>query len=476
MMPRMNGYQVCRLLKSDPRTAAIPIVICTVHSLESERRYAMTSGADNYLVKPFDPADLVRVARTLLAGRPARAERDAGARGPRHPTSTDSILSDVNSLLDRRLMQLTTLQHLAAAIAETLHLDGVLGIVLQSIVTDLGYPGGMIFLVGEAGRLEEQVAQREPLVLDPALHPAFGRALAEGGVVTLAGEQLLREAPPEFCARLGASAALLVPIRAKNRPIGLLVVESAADPGRDQREFLLTIANQSGLAIENANLYARTLQLSITDGLTDLYNYRHLCERLDGEVARARRYRLPLGLLLIDIDRFKVFNDRYGHLLGDEVLRVVAHCIRANTRDVDIVARYGGEEFCVVLQEIGEGVRAHAERICEAVAAVRVAVPGASVGVTVSVGAAVSHGGEPGARELLLRADEALYRAKEAGRNRALVWEERPGGDPRVRRGSMEAEVTEPGLAGCCSCQGTFSLQAFPSRRRRPLTCAGALC
>ena len=209
-------------------------------------------------------------------------------------------------------------------------------------------------------------------------------------------------------------------------------MESAADPGRDQREFLLTIANQSGLAIENANLYARTLQLSITDGLTGLYNYRHLCERLDGEIARGRRYRLPLGLLLVDIDRFKSFNDLYGHLVGDEVLRAVAHCIRANTRDVDIVARYGGEEFCVVLQEIGEGVRAHAERICEAVAAVRVAVPGASVGVTVSVGAAVSHGGEPGSRELLRRADAALYRAKEAGRNRALVWEARPGGEIRA--------------------------------------------
>jgi two-component system cell cycle response regulator len=422
MMPRMNGYQVCRLLKNDQRTAAIPIVICTVRTLESERRYAMTSGADEYLVKPFDPADLTRVVRGLLAGRPA-VERDRGA-SARHPTSTDSILSDVNALLDRRLMQLTILQHLAEAMAGTLHLDGVLGIVLQSIVTDLGYTGGMIFLVGAGGLLEERVAQREPLTLDPERHPVFGRVLAEHRVVILHGPELLRDAPPEFSARIGASTAILVPIQAKGTPIGLLVVESVgAVVGRDQRDFLQTLANQSGLAIENANLYARTLQLSITDGLTGLHNYRHFCERLESEIARARRYRLPLGLLLIDIDRFKSFNDRYGHLLGDEVLKVVAHCIRSNSRDVDLVARYGGEEFCVILQEIGEGIRAHAERICEAVAALRIPVGETCEGVTVSVGAAVSRGGEPGVHELIRRADAALYEAKEGGRNRVNVWE-----------------------------------------------------
>ncbi|HEY5999414.1 MAG TPA: diguanylate cyclase [bacterium] len=428
MMPRMNGYQVCRLLKNDPRTAGIPIVICSVRSLESEKRYAHTSGADEYLVKPFDSQALVGLVRGLLAGRPPVAGRERGAAGPATPTSTDSILSDVNRLLDRRLMQLTILQHLSAAMAGTLDLDGVLSVVLQSIVADLGYPGGMIFLTGEDGRLGERVARGEPLVIDPARFPLFGRALAGGGALVLHGEELMREAPPEFCARIGAPGAVLVPIQAKGTPIGLLVVESAAGAERDQREFLETIANQSGLAIENANLYARTLQLSITDGLTGLFNYRHFCERLENEIARARRYRLPLGLLLVDIDRFKSFNDRYGHLLGDEVLRAVAHCIRSNTRDVDLVARYGGEEFCVILQEVGEGIRAHAERVREAVAAVRIPVEGGGEGVTVSVGAAVSQGGEPGANGLLGRADEALYRAKAGGRNRVSVWDGSPAG------------------------------------------------
>jgi diguanylate cyclase (GGDEF)-like protein len=447
MMPRMNGYQVCRLLKNDPQTSWIPIVICTVRSLESEKLYAYTSGADQYLVKPFDSQDLVRLVRRLLADHPGPPVRDRGATALRHPTSTDTILSDVNRLLDRRLMQLTILQHLAAAMAGTLHLDGVLGIVLQSIVTDLGYAGGMLFLSGERGLLEERVAQSQPLALDPERYPVFGRALAGGKVVVLRTEEMLQDTPPEFCARIGAPTAILVPIQAKGRPIGLLVVESAAGfVERDQRDFLLTLANQSGLAIENANLYARTLQLSITDGLTGLYNYRHFCERLETEIARSRRYRLPIGLLLIDIDRFKAFNDRYGHLLGDEVLKAVARCIRSNTRDVDLVARYGGEEFCVILQEIGDGIRAHAQRICEAVAAERIEVAGDSVGVTVSLGAAVSLGGDPGTHEFIRRADEALYHAKNGGRNRIEVWSDRAGPGGAAAAGST------------------------------PLTCPGSLC
>jgi len=423
MMPRMNGYQVCRLLKSDPQTAGIPIIICTVRSLESEKLYAYTSGADHYLVKPFDPSELVRLARRILAEQPAPAARRR-AKGTRHPTSTDSILSDVNRLLDRRLMELTILQHLTGAMAGTLHLDGVLGIVLQSIVNDLGYSGGMIFLASD-GLLEERVARLEPLAIDPARHPVFGRALAENRVVILHAEEMLQEAPPQFCARIHAPTAILVPIQSKGSPIGLLVVESSAPMvDRDQRDFLLTLANQSGLAIENANLYARTLQLSITDGLTGIYNYRHFCERLDQEISRSRRYHMPLGLLLVDIDRFKYFNDRFGHLLGDEVLKAVAHAIRSNTRDVDFVARYGGEEFSVILQEIGSGeIAAYAERIRNAVAAVQIAVPGGgSQGVTVSIGAAVSQDGDPEAHEFIRRADAALYAAKEEGRDRVSLW------------------------------------------------------
>jgi two-component system cell cycle response regulator len=107
------------------------------------------------------------------------------------------------------------------------------------------------------------------------------------------------------------------------------------------------------------------------------------------------------------------------------VLKAVAATIRSNTRDIDVVARYGGEEFCVILQEIGlEEIAAYAERVHAAVATVRIAVAGgAPQGVTVSIGAAVSQGGDPDAHEFIRRADAALYLAKESGRDRVRVWD-----------------------------------------------------
>jgi diguanylate cyclase (GGDEF)-like protein len=197
--------------------------------------------------------------------------------------------------------------------------------------------------------------------------------------------------------------------------------------GRSQKEFFLTLASQAGLAIENANLYEKTLRLSITDGLTEIYNYRYFCQRLDRELSRAKRYSHTLGLLIIDIDHFKMFNDRYGHLLGDDVLRSVAAIIKSKTRDVDVVARYGGEEFSVILSEItvDEAV-VYAERVREAVDAFGLTLPsGETIGVTVSLGVAINPNGSTGEKEFISRADQALYRAKELGRNRACLWGEK---------------------------------------------------
>ena len=244
----------------------------------------------------------------------------------------------------------------------------------------------------------------------------------------LEAEDFYGAAPAEFQRLIQTHTVILVPIHAKGKPIGLLVVESA--PGqpvdRNMKLFLSTLASQAGLAIENASLYEKTRQLSITDGLTEIYNYRYFRERLTSELARAKRYSDTLGLLIIDIDHFKRFNDDYGHLLGDEVLRKVASIISANTRDVDVVARYGGEEFGVILSEADvDTIMAYAERIRAAVEAFSLSLAaGTKIGVTVSLGVAVSIGGEIEDRDLISRADQALYSAKDMGRNRVCVWKE----------------------------------------------------
>lgn len=168
--------------------------------------------------------------------------------------------------------------------------------------------------------------------------------------------------------------------------------------------------------------------LSITDSLTGLFNRRHFIEESEREIARARRYHLPTGMLLLDIDHFKRINDTYGHTTGDEALKAFAAACQKALRTNDILGRLGGEEFGVFLpQTDADGAALVAERIRHAVEAIRLSHDSKAtdrdsqtVSLTVSIGVAAGCGGEPGVDALLSRADEALYRAKAAGRNRVV--------------------------------------------------------
>ncbi len=162
--------------------------------------------------------------------------------------------------------------------------------------------------------------------------------------------------------------------------------------------------------------------ISITDSLTGLYNRKHLMETLDKEVSRSRRHQHIFSLLIIDIDHFKEYNDTYGHLAGDEVLRRLAAVFKESIRSCDYAARYGGEEFIFVLPETGaeDGAQA-AERIRRRVAEEQVGSDDKPIVVTVSVGVASYpiDGTDP--ESIIRKADGALYKAKERGRNRIVV-------------------------------------------------------
>ncbi len=175
------------------------------------------------------------------------------------------------------------------------------------------------------------------------------------------------------------------------------------------------------LRIRRAFDLEQTRRMANTDGLTGLYNHRHLQERLQQEIERAERYDRPLSVIMADLDHFKSFNDAFGHPRGDELLIAVARTLRHLSRASDILARYGGEEFTLVLPETSAAeAQVLAERVRQCVAALEIEEPpsrrGAETGVTLSLGLASY---APGAtkEELIEAADVALYRAKRAGRD-----------------------------------------------------------
>jgi diguanylate cyclase (GGDEF)-like protein len=171
-----------------------------------------------------------------------------------------------------------------------------------------------------------------------------------------------------------------------------------------------------------AEYHEEIYRLTILDGLTQIHNRRYMVEFLEREVVRSQRHDRPLSVLILDIDRFKSFNDSFGHLCGDFVLRELASRIRETVRKEDLFARYGGEEFALVLVETPhEEAVLVAERMREMVASTPFRFEATPLNLTVSIGVATTSG-EPGLSpgELLRTADERLYEAKRRGRNRVV--------------------------------------------------------
>ena len=214
----------------------------------------------------------------------------------------------------------------------------------------------------------------------------------------------------------------VAPLVFDERLMGALQVNSD-DPSRvwQENEVLLlrTVADQVAVAVNHAGLFAQIQQQALTDALTGCYNRRSFELQLDKEIMMARRTRQPLSLLMLDLDRFKHLNDTAGHDAGDEALRELAICFREELRGVDSAARFGGDEFALILpQAVTEGALFVAERVRARIERIHIPEFG---NLTASIGVASFPGHATSRAELFRAADDALYAAKRAGRNRVCV-------------------------------------------------------
>ncbi len=217
----------------------------------------------------------------------------------------------------------------------------------------------------------------------------------------------------------GLTNVLSAPLVANGELLGAIVISRRRDtPWPDQaRRMLAAAATEASAALARTVAHRAAETAAATDALTGLPNRRYFQEYV-GLLGKGRRADDTIGILMIDVDRFKLLNDRHGHAVGDVVLRAVARTIAATVRDVDLPARYGGEEFVVLLRDPSRQVALEVgERIREAVARIDLGAVGVEQ-VTVSVGATVGGGGAERVEDLVAAADRALYRAKRFGRNR----------------------------------------------------------
>jgi len=219
----------------------------------------------------------------------------------------------------------------------------------------------------------------------------------------------------------------VIPLEINKQVSGYLVAGGVKD---EDKETFNILSQQFILGIKRVLLYQKVQELAITDSLTGVFSRRYYLERLAEELERSVKFNHHFSFLMIDVDRFKYFNDNYGHLVGDAILKTVAKTTRDCIRQIDLIGKYGGDEFSAILIETDKtGAPVAAERIRQAIENRLVRVYDEDLHITVSIGISVFPEDAKDLPTLIDRADKALYEAKKQGRNRVSVFGQHEKGE-----------------------------------------------
>jgi two-component system, cell cycle response regulator len=396
MMPGMDGHEVCRRLKQNPRTAQIPVVMITALDQPADRVAGLEAGADDFLTKPVNDIALITRVKSLV----------------RLKTLTDELMMRVSTSTE-------------------------IGLDDAFDPANLGGEGGKVLLVDDSPATIERVkgilAAHHTVDHEPDPQEALFRA-AEGdydlAIISLNLKQIdgLR-----LCSHLRSlDRTRLLPILVVVDPDDNVRLLRGLDLGVndylvrpiDRNEMLARVRTQvrrkrfSDRLRDNVQM---TIEMAVTDGLTGLHNRRYLERHLATLVQQAIAREKPLSLLVLDIDHFKAINDSFGHAVGDDVLREFSRRVRKAVRGIDLACRMGGEEFVIAMPDTDAALAyLVGERLRQKIAVDRFSIPESeeSIEVTVSIGISSLSSTEDTPAILLKRADEALYDAKRAGRNR----------------------------------------------------------
>lgn len=405
MMPGLDGFEVCRRLKSDPATMHVPVIIVTALADPQDRVDGLEAGADDFLTKPFD--DIALFARVSSLTRMKMMIDELRLRDE---TSRDLGQEDAASFMSAAPPSGTEILVVSDDTALVATLQSTLRDALRCRVQHCADEAAMRALMAnndfDAFLLDDRPAGSghgaDALRLCAVLRTR--PETRQAAVLVIVGEG--RSDRANVALDIGASDYVLQPI-------------DTAELTARMRSQLRRKRYSDQL---RSNMRDSMVQ-AVTDHMTGVYNRRYAAGHLENLLARKAESGAPLAAMMLDLDRFKSINDRFGHPAGDRVIREFARRLVASCRPADLVARMGGEEFLVVMPDISPELAARvAERVRAAVEEPDFSISdeGDTLGVTVSIGLAI-HEQDESADELIRRADLALYDSKNAGRNRVTL-------------------------------------------------------
>jgi diguanylate cyclase (GGDEF)-like protein len=408
-LPDMTGKQVIKSLEK--KNYSVPFIIITGHGDEKIAVEMMKQGAKDYLVKGTDFIDILpHVVTRVINDLTREKELDAAERA-----------------VAERQKELSVLYKVSSTISQTIDMDKLFTVIFDTVtdidILDIEKKIGIFFI------------QDDRLML--VSHEGFPQALIDNHRAIKVGDCLCGLAAKEkkvIISRncnndsrhtmnypeMTAHGHIIIPLNARGKVIGVLCLYLPPDVEVEENKIKLldAIGNQIGVAIDNARLYEKAKKYALHDPLTGLANRRMMDIVFERNLSRAKRTSEPFSVIMLDIDHFKKYNDTNGHAEGDKLLVALAGLIVKETRKIDLVVRFGGEEFLVLLPEtdlnrageVAERMRNSIEQQAE---------------TTISLGVASYDKKMLSEEELIRSADEALYKAKERGRNLVVVSERR---------------------------------------------------
>ena len=399
MMPDMDGFEVCRRLKSNPATHHIPVIMVTALDQPSDKVRGLEAGADDFLPKPISELALIARVRSLAR---------------------------LKMVTDELRMRVLTSHEIGIKSPE------------REAVADTGRDGRVLIVDDRPAsyeRIAATLSKEHAVEVEVDPNQALFHA-ADGNY-----DLLIVSLGLEHFDALRLCSQVRSLDRTRNLPI--LAITEPDNTARMLRGLEIGVNDFLIRPIDKNELLARTrsqvrkrryterlrdnvqmsIEMAITDALTGLFNRRYMESHLGTLIEQAAARGKPLSALVLDIDYFKAINDNHGHDAGDDVLRDFALRIKRSIRGIDLACRYGGEEFVIIMPETDMAVAAMvAERLRRRIAAESFAIAQGSrqIPVTISIGIAGLRGKDDTAPALLKRADQALYRAKRDGRNRVV--------------------------------------------------------
>lgn len=431
MMPNLNGYQLCRLLKNNPVTKEIPIILLTVLDKKIDRFWGNKSGANRFISKTADYEEIKESAGKIIKQNPISDEYKQTLLT--NIVSDETIQNQINDVLDELLMNSTFLNEFRELGEFLTHEKVLIEKTFELLGSFIDYNIAGLF-INNPDKNEKNILHLDinknsvsKFVIEKVKRDFFAQMpnLTTFNIRDF-GHEIIRETVENAETILNSeefNTAHILPIVSGGNLLGGICFYNTAKCNYSEFKFYKTMASELSLLLKMHYLYSETEYLSVTDGLTGLYNRRHFEYNVEREFLRTKRYTSDLSLAMIDIDHFKQINDTYGHQFGDYALKEISKIVFSSFRKTDMIYRYGGEELAVILTETPlENALIPLERLRSKVAEYQFSFNGETTNITISIGISSIANEMTTQAELVECADKALYKAKQNGRNKVVTY------------------------------------------------------